>query len=456
MTAFVIEPAKKPLLGYAEVPGDKSISHRSLLFGALCQEPVRVRGLGAGGDNRGTARALRAMGVDIRTEDGAGGEPETVVTGVGLRGLKAPEAAIDCGNSGTTMRLLCGLLAPQPFAVTLTGDESLTGRPMRRVVGPLSEMGARITGATGAKPDDIYPPLHIDAPDGPLAAIDYRLPMASAQVKSAVLLAGLYADGLTRVTEPGATRDHTERMLGHMGAPIAVRGGGVIELDTRGWDGALRSDPIEVPADPSQAAFVLAAALMAGVERVTVARVCLNPTRTGFLDALAEMNVLVEREGMRLGGAEPVADLSVSRGVGDHLNATEIGGELSVRSIDELPILAVVAARAAGVTHIRDAAELRVKESDRIAATCGLLRALGCEVEERPDGFSIEGVPERRFTPARVHAGGDHRIAMAAAVAGLAASGPVRVDGAECVATSFPSFIEVMNRLGADMRAVED
>jgi 3-phosphoshikimate 1-carboxyvinyltransferase len=457
MTAFVIEPAKRPLLGYATVPGDKSISHRALLLGALCRGTVRIRGLGTGEDNLCTAHAVHAMGAHVTglAELVEARDAEITVSGVGLRGLTAPGRDIDCGNAGTAMRLLCGLLGAQRFDSTLFGDPSLTGRPMRRVIDPLSRMGARITGQPGAKPGDVYPPLHIAAATGPLAAIDFPMSVASAQVKSAVLLAGLYADGVTRVTEPGSTRDHSERMLAHMGAPVRSSGN-VAEIDTRGWDGSLHAEVIDVPADPSQAAFILAAALLAGIERVTVGRVCINRTRTGFLDVLADMNVLVELESMRQDGPEPVADLSISRGAGDDLRAATVAGDVTVRAIDELPILAVIAARARGTTVFRDAAELRVKESDRIATTCAMLRALGCEVEEAPDGFSVEGMPERPFRPARIDAAGDHRIAMAGAVAGLAAAGPVRIDDVACVDTSFPGFAGVLRGLGADIDVVAD
>jgi 3-phosphoshikimate 1-carboxyvinyltransferase len=473
MTSYIVKPADKPLLGHVKVPGDKSIAHRALLFGGLCQGAVAVHGVSAGADNGRSARAMAALGVTMERRGDA-----LVIRGVGLRGLRAPEDApghvtghvIDCGNSGTTIRLLCGLLAGQAFATTLAGDQSLSGRPMRRVIDPLSRMGAVITGQDGARAGEIYPPLRVHgvAPGGALRAIDYALPMASAQVKSAILLAGLYAEGTTIVREPGPSRDHTERMLARMGAPVRRPAPGVpgaVELDTSGWDGRLAADRVVVPGDPSQAAFVIAAGLIAGVERITVADVCINPTRTGFLDVLADMGALIEREAMspaRDNDDEPRADLSISRPInraggrsgaraGQELAATIIAGELTVRSIDELPILAVVAARAAGVTEIRDAGELRVKESDRIATTCDMLRALGVEVEERAEGLLIHGQPERRFTSARVHARGDHRIAMSAAVAGLAAEGPVRVDGVECVATSFPDFAEVLRALGADI-----
>ncbi|MEM9490219.1 MAG: 3-phosphoshikimate 1-carboxyvinyltransferase, partial [Myxococcota bacterium] len=370
MTTFIVQPAAKPLMGYVLVPGDKSIAHRALLFGALADGEVRITGMGSGGDNRRSARAMASLGAEMRSD----GE-HLVIHGAGLDGLRPPggadEVSIDCGNSGTTIRLLCGLLAGQSFTTVLHGDESLSGRPMRRVTDPLGQMGATITGADGAKPDELYPPLRIAArsASGPerLSPIDYALPMASAQVKSAVILAGLYADGVTTVREPGPSRDHTEQLLAHMGAPIQVRGGGVIELDTRGWDRRLACERIAVPKDPSQAAFVLCAALVAGVERVTAGDVCINPTRTGFLDILGEMGARVEREAMSLGGGEATADLSVSRGAGDGLSGVTSRGDVVVRAIDELPILSVVAARAGGVTHIHDAAELRVKESDRIA-----------------------------------------------------------------------------------------
>ncbi|MCG8420165.1 MAG: 3-phosphoshikimate 1-carboxyvinyltransferase [Proteobacteria bacterium] len=474
MTSFTVQPVAGPLSGYAEVPGDKSIAHRALLLGGLVHGEVRVTGIGSGGDNQKSARAMAAMGVSIESVAGrddtatqqissrhsgtAGHRPvgELLIRGTGVDGLQAPGGDIDCGNSGTTMRLLCGLLAGQTFATTLFGDASLSGRPMRRVIDPLADMGASISGSSGERSDEVYPPLSVAARRSRLRAIDYAMPMASAQVKSAVLLAGLYADGTTRVREPGPSRDHTERMLAHMGAPVTVHPGGIIELDTVGWERRLACDRIVVPADPSQAAFVLCAALIAGVERVTVGNVCINPTRTGFLDILAGMGGLIEREAMSLDGGEPTANLSLSRGAGDALSGVVVAGDTIVRAIDELPILAVVAARGEGVTEIRDAAELRVKESDRIATTCAMLRALGVEVEEREDGFSVYGLAGKPFSSARIHASGDHRLGMSAAVAGLAAEGPVRVDGAECVATSFPGFAATLRGLGADIAVEEE
>jgi 3-phosphoshikimate 1-carboxyvinyltransferase len=356
---------------------------------------------------------------------------------------------IDCGNSGTTIRLLCGLLAGQRFATTLFGDESLSKRPMRRVIEPLTAMGASILGSSGPG-GDVTPPLVVGPATGPLRAIDYALPMASAQVKTAILLAGLNADGATSVTEPGPSRDHSERMLAYLGAPLTVDGRRTT-IDTRGWDRRLAGASFEVPADPSSAAFLVVAALVAGARQVRLPNVCTNPTRTGFLDAIAAMGGQVFQEQSRMAGPEPVADLAV-RGVAPELTATSIAGDLAVRSIDELPILAVLAARARGTTTIRDAEELRVKESDRIATTCTMLRSFGITCEVHADGFSVEGRGDRPFLPGRVHADGDHRIAMAAAVAGLVANGTTMIDDADNVATSYPGFAAALTALGATIR----
>jgi len=447
---LVIEPAARPLSGTIAVPGDKSIGHRALLFSLLSSTPVRVVGLGDGADNGRSARAVTALGGAI-TRDGAA----LVIRGTGLDAMRRPDAAIDCGNSGTTIRLLCGLLAGQRFPTTLIGDESLSKRPMRRVIEPLAAMGAAITGAAGASPEagalDVTPPLVVGPAAGPLTAIDYVLPMASAQVKSAILLAGLYAAGATSVTEPGPTRDHSERMLAYLGAPLTTAGRRTV-IDPRGWDRRLAGDGFEVPGDPSSAAFLIAAALLAGAREVRLPGVCVNPTRTGFLDAIAAMGGEVELAAPRDAGPEPVADLVV-RGPARGLRATEIAGDLAVRAIDELPVLAVLAARAHGTTTVRDAGELRVKESDRIATTCAMLRGFGVACEPRPDGFVVEGRPDRPLAAARVHADGDHRIAMAAAVAGLVADGATEVDDADNVATSYPGFAAALVQLGAAIAA---
>jgi 3-phosphoshikimate 1-carboxyvinyltransferase len=452
---LIIEPLRRPLSGSVRVPGDKSIGHRALLFSLLSATPVRVRGLGDGADNGRSAKAIAGLGAMISRDPS---EPGVfVIAGAGWGGMRAPAAPIDCGNSGTTIRLLCGLLAGQRFAATLFGDESLSKRPMRRVIEPLAAMGASIRGGGGGGPDgpgngaDVTAPLVVGPAAGPLAPIDYALPMASAQVKTAILLAGLYAAGETAVTEPGPSRDHSERMLAYLGAPLAVRGRRTA-IDTRGWDHRLAGAGFDVPGDPSSAAFLVAAALVAGAGEVRIPDVCTNPTRTGFLDAIAAMGGLVLRERPRDAGPEPIADLVV-RGPAPGLTATEISGDLAVRSIDELPILAVLAARARGTTVVRDADELRVTESDRIATTCAMLRAFGVECEERPDGFAVEGRGDQPLSPGRVHADGDHRIAMAAAVAGLAATGPTVVDDADNVATSYPGFAAALAALGAELRA---
>ena len=439
---LIVSPAKSPLAGTVTVPGDKSIGHRALLFSLLSQTTITVRGLGDGADNGRSAKAIAALGARIEKRDGA-----LAITGTGLRGMRAPAAPVDCGNSGTTIRLLCGLLAGQPFATTLFGDESLSKRPMKRVIDPLAQMGAKIA-ATG----DGTPPLTVGPAAGHLKAIDYVLPMASAQVKTAVLLAGLYGDGATTVTEPGPSRDHSERMLAYLGAPLTVRGR-TTTIDTRGWDGRLAGQSFEVPGDPSSAAFLVAAAVIAGAREVRLPNVCINPTRTGFLDAIAAMGGEVVLEDVSNAGPEPTATLVV-RGAARGLRATEIAGDLAVRSIDELPVLAVVAARARGTTVVRDAEELRVKESDRVATTCAMLQAFGVRCEVRPDGFTVEGRPDESLRAAHVHAEGDHRIAMAAAVAGLVADGVTEIDDADNVATSYPGFAAALAALGMEIRTV--
>lgn len=450
MTAFIVEPATSRLRGTVRVPGDKSIGHRALLFSLLTREAVHIEGLGDGADNGRSAKAIAALGAKVE-RDGGG----IRVVGTGITGMRAPASRIDCGNSGTTIRLLCGLVAGQPFPTTLFGDESLSKRPMRRVADPLAKMGVSIAGERDAK-GDLVPPLTVGPAAGPLTPIDYVLPMASAQVKTALVLAALYADGVSTITEPGPSRDHTERMLAYLGAPVRTdeslsRPTAVV--DTRGWDRSLRGGQLVVPGDPSSAAFLVVAALVAGAEEVRVTNVCVNPTRTGFLDVLAAMGAKVELEN-RGGGAEPIADL-VIRGPGAELRATEIAGDLVVRSLDEIPILAVAAAFAHGTTTIREAHELRVKESDRISSTCAMLRAFGVPCEERADGFTVEGSSGRPLgAGASVDAVGDHRIAMAGAVAALRSQGAAHIGDADNVATSYPGFVDAMRLLGSQIRVV--
>jgi 3-phosphoshikimate 1-carboxyvinyltransferase len=426
------------------VPGDKSVSHRSLLFGAMTNGRVDITGLGTGEDNARTKTVIQAMGVRVVEKS----PTALTVHGVGLRGFKKSEAPFECGNSGTSMRLLTGFLAGQPFTSILQGDESLTSRPMLRVIDPLSQMGAKISGQKGKKAGEVYPPLRIEGQV--LGGIRYESKVASAQVKSAILLAGLYAKGTTEVIEPGPSRDHTERMLAYLGAPIewADRRARVTTDD---WDETLEARPLAVPGDPSSAAFLCVAGLLTGASRMTIENVCVNPTRTGFLDVLKEMGARVTEDERDDEAVEPTADLVLGMAAGG-LRGITVEGERIVRAIDELPILAVLAAFAAGTTTFKDAEELRVKESDRIKTTCDMLRAFGVDVEEKPDGMVIDGRPGRRLKSATIHAHGDHRIAMSAVIGGLCAEGEVRVEDARNVLTSFPTFVDVMQKLGADVR----
>jgi 3-phosphoshikimate 1-carboxyvinyltransferase len=431
-----------PLRGTCRVPGDKSVSHRALLFGALCDGPVAVRGLGEGGDNRSTARALQALGVDIRL---AGTEAE--VRGVGFAGLRAAAAALDCGNSGTTIRMMTGLLAGRPFETTLEGDASLTRRPMRRLAEPLRQMGARIDGRVDqAKPGDIFPPLRVTG--GALQGIRYDLPVASAQLKSALVLAALQARGRTLLREPATSRDHTERMLAFLGAPITVDPlTSTIVVDPSGWGGRLRAAPITVPGDLSSATFLLVAALTVPGSDVTIENVGLNPTRTGALDALAAMgaDLVVEPTGEAMG--EPVGRV---RARARRLRGTRIDGALALRAIDEVPALAVAAALADGQTVFADLKELRIKESDRIAALARELTRAGVEVEERPDGLVVSGLGGAAPSGGVVTPEHDHRIAMAGAVLGLSSPAETTVP-ADDIATSFPTFAETLRALGATL-----
>ena len=417
MLATIKRPRR--LEGTVHLPGDKSISHRALLLNSVAAGPARVRGLSPGADVASTAACLRALGVEIE-----GGE----VVGRGLGGLRPPAAALDCGNSGTTMRLLAGLLAGQPFVTTLVGDSSLLRRPMDRVAEPLRLMGGYAETA----------PLRVGG--RPLRGVEYSPPVASAQVKSALLLAGLSAAGPVTVVEPAATRDHTERMLRAMGAPLEIEGPRVSLAGP-----VLRLDPldVEVPGDLSAAAFWLVAAALHGEGRVSLKHVGMNPGRTGILEVLERLGASVHRLRESREGEEPVADLEV--GPAQELRAFEVGGSEVAGLIDELPVLAVAAALLPGSSRITGAAELRVKESDRVAAMASGLRAMGADVRELPDGWEIHG--PRPLEGARVDSLGDHRVAMALAVAGLLAEGETEVEGAECVDISYPGFWDQLETL---------
>ena len=412
------------LSGELPVPGDKSISHRSLILNAMAEGTARITGLSNGEDVMSTMACLRGLGVEITEGNGPG---EYTVAGRGPV-LEEPTDILDAGNSGTSMRLLSGLLAAQPFMSVLTGDASLRTRPMRRIVDPLQRMGAQVM----ARQDGSLAPLVIRG--GSLQGIEYDLPVASAQVKSCILLAGLSADGKTVIHQPAQSRDHTERMVTAMGATVDEDG-----LDLVLQPGDLRAVNIAVPGDISSAAFWIVAGLCHPNSRVLVRGVGLNPSRTGIVDALHAMGAgdSLQLVNERSEGGEPVADLLVTNG---SLRGTEIAGDMIPRILDEVPILAVAACFAEGETVIRDAAELRVKESDRIATTVEELSRLGASIEALEDGMVIRGTG--RLTGAACQSHGDHRLAMAMAVCGLLADGETEVHGADDASISYPSFWE--------------
>jgi 3-phosphoshikimate 1-carboxyvinyltransferase len=418
--------------GELRVPGDKSISHRAIMLGAMAEGDTRISGFLEGADALATMNIFRAMGVAI--EGPADGE--VIVHGVGQRGLRAPAAALDCGNSGTSMRLLCGLLSGQSFATRLIGDASLGRRPMRRVVEPLAQMGARIDTVDGHPPLDVHP-----VPS--LRAADIRMTVASAQVKSALILAGLQAPGTTRITEPAPTRDHTERMLAAFGVTVG-RAGPVVTI-TGGQ--SLTGCRIDVPADISSAAFFLVAASISPGAELILRHVGMNPTRTGIVRILRAMGADITEIDARVIGGEPVADLRIRSA---YLRGIDIPPELVPLAIDEFPVLFVAAACAEGITTLRGAEELRVKESDRIAVMAEGLQAIGLPVQPTPDGMRIQGrgAEQAPFTGGTVQSHGDHRIAMAFAVAALRSRNPITILDTENVGTSFPRFAEMASAVG--------
>lgn len=424
------------LSGTLRVPGDKSISHRAVMLGAIAEGSTRIEGFLEGADCIATVEAFRAMGVSIEgPQDG-----RLTVHGVGLHGLRAPPGPLDLGNSGTSMRLLTGLLAGQRFGVELTGDRSLSRRPMKRVTEPLATMGARIE----TTPEGTAP-LRL-AGGATLHGIDYALPVASAQIKSCILLAGLYARGRTCVTEPGPARDHTERMLAGLGYPVQVDGR---RACLEGGGPPLRGQPLEIPADLSSAAFFLVGASIAPGSDLLLEGVGINPTRAGVLEILHRMGADIEISATRQCGGEPVADLRVRARA---LRGIRIPPELVPLAIDEFPALFVAAACAEGETVLTGAQELRVKESDRIQVMAQGLLALGVEVQPTPDGIRIRG---GALHGGRVDSQGDHRVAMAFAMAALRAAGPVVVDDCRNVETSFPGFVEAAARSGLGIEVTE-
>ena len=431
---FQVTPAKLRDASVT-VPGDKSVSHRTLMLGSIAEGRTEVRGFLAGEDCLATLAAMRALGVTIDQPTAT----EMSIDGVGLHGLSASTDDLDLGNSGTAMRLMAGLLCGQPFASVLTGDESLTARPMGRIIDPLEQMGASIRSQDGK------PPLAISAAKK-LRAIDYRLPMASAQVKSAILLAGLYGDGTTTVHEPAVTRDHTERMLGSMGVPVSSASGSI----SLAGGLQLKGCNVDVPADLSSAAFVMLAAILAENADVQIRNVGVNPTRTGVISILQSMGADIALENPQLLGEEPVADIRVRS---SRLQGGPVDPDLVSLAIDEFPVLFVAAAAATGTTEFSGIGELRVKESDRIAAMANGMRILGIQVDESNDGAVVHG---GRFNGGIVRSFGDHRVAMSLAVAGTVASDIVIVEDVAAVDTSFPGFCDCLAELGVDIVATED
>jgi len=416
------------LCGDIRVPGDKSISHRAAMLASLSDGPCVLRNYLQGEDCLGTLRVLRQLGVCIEQT----GKAEYVVHGCGGK-FSQPDADLDCGNSGTTMRLVSGLLAAQPFRVRLTGDASLSKRPMRRIIDPLKQMGAFLE----AEGEGGTPPLVIEGNPG-LHSIAYRLPVPSAQVKSAVLLAGLFADGRTSVIQPAVTRDHTERMLEYFGVPVSTAGN---HISVQG--GILpKARNFTIPGDISSAAFWLVAAAARENSRVCIEELGLNPTRTGVIDVLRRMGARIQAQQQSGTSGEASGLVEIE---GCALQGVLIEGEEIPNVIDEIPVLAVAGALAEGKTIIRDASELRVKESDRLAVVCQHLRAMGAHVEEMPDGMVIEGGHPLRGAVMDSH--GDHRIAMAFAIAGLFAEGKTVITDTACVETSYPGFAAQMEQL---------
>ena len=432
---FFVEPGGA-LRGRLRVPGDKSISHRAIMFGALAEGVTTITGFLEGEDCLATLRAFRAMGVRVDGPE----QGRVTVHGVGLHGLRAPDGPLDMGNSGTSMRLMSGILAGQAFDTVLTGDASLTRRPMRRVTEPLARMGARIeTTETGSAPLRIHGGQR-------LTGIDYPLPVASAQVKSALLLAGLYAEGVTRVTEPAPTRDHTERMLEGFGYPLRRESERTVAL-TGG--GSLTGTTIDVPADISSAAFFLVGASLAPGSDLVLEHVGVNPTRTGVIEILRLMGAQIEVLNPRLAGGEPVADLRVRHAP---LHGIRIPEALVPLAIDEFPALFIAAAGAEGVTVLTGAEELRVKESDRIQVMADGLSALGGAAGPTSDGIIIQG---GALAGGTVHSHSDHRIAMSFAMAALRASGPITIHDCTNVNTSFPGFVVLARNAGLSIQEQE-
>lgn len=430
-TQFIVNPSG-PLQGIFRVPGDKSISHRAIMLGALANGMTQISGFLEGEDTLATLAAFRAMGVHIEGPH----QGQVILSGIGLHGLQPPTMPLYLGNSGTSMRLLAGLMAGQAFAVEMTGDSSLSNRPMRRVTEPLTAMGAQIeTTAQGT------PPLTIKGGQS-LQGIDYHLPIASAQVKSSLLLAGLYANGLTCITEPAPTRDHTERLLTGFGYPVQRNGKRICLAG----GGQLQATSIEVPADISSAAFFMVGASIATGSEVLLEHVGINPTRLGIINILRQMGADIRLQNQRDIGGEPVADILV---LASSLHGIPIPEPQVPLAIDEFPILFIAAACAQGETRLTGAAELRMKESDRIQVMAKGLQTLGIDAQPTSDGMVIQG---GKIQGGVIHSHGDHRIAMAFTIASLGASEPIFIEDCANVATSFPNFVPLARQAGIDLQ----
>jgi 3-phosphoshikimate 1-carboxyvinyltransferase len=427
MENLTVYQIHNPISGEITVPGDKSISHRAIMFSAIAEGTTSISGFLNSEDCLCTATAFQTMGIDITGL----GTDRVIVQGKGLLGLEEPMQVLNAGNSGTTMRLILGILAGQDFFSILTGDQYLCQRPMKRVTQPLAAMGAKIIG----RDKNNFPPLAIQG--GNLRSIEYTLPIASAQVKSAILLAGLYANGTTKVIQPAYSRDHTERMLRYLGIDLNVDG---LSITIKGAQ-KLSAKDLFVPGDISSAAFFIAAALLIPDSNMIIRNVGINPTRIGLINILKQMGAQIQIENLKEDGPEPVADINI---VYSQLKAIDIGGDIIPTLIDEIPIFAVLATQAEGKTVIRDASELRVKETDRIHAIVTELTRLGAKAEEQEDGMIIQGPTQLRG--AQCHSYGDHRMAMSLAIAGLLADGKTIISDTDCINTSFPTFTKILDQ----------
>ncbi len=434
----LVHSQSTPLRGLITVPGDKSISHRSVILAALAEGPSVIRNWLPAGDTLATLGVVRALGVPVEIDRRAPHAWDLRVEGRGLRGLRKASAPLDCRHAGTAIRLLSGIMSGQSFPSVLDGSPQLRKRPMGRVTEPLRLMGADIKSEDGHAPLSIRP--------APLHGIEYTMRVASAQVKSAILLAGLYTDDAVRVFQPGPARDHTERLLVAMGTIITAQEGWVTLGDAPPGGRRLLPLDMTVPGDFSSAAFPLVAAAIIPHSQITIRQVGVNGTRTGLLEILRAMGAEITILNQQVTGGELIADLSVNS---RELQATDVGGPMVVRAIDEFPVWAVAATQASGSATVRDAAELRVKEVDRIAVLAGELRRLGADIDEHSDGFTVHG--PSRLEGAGVDSHDDHRLGMALAIAGLAATGMTIVNDASCMADSFPGFVETMRQLGASI-----